>query len=204
MRSARIAEWILSLATIPERAAATVGDLLEEAGSHGVVWFWTSILSTMVALLWRDVMSAPRRMTRLAVIGYLYGFLLLAAAVPLLTVVMSIGVLVATALGIIDAQHPPAFQNSSIYGLFGWVLNIIVQFVVGRWLARRSPGQELAPCMVQVILGYVVGAVVWFLWGGILGAGSSILDVSNLAFYVLADVPLWAGAITVRFARLHS
>ena len=29
MRKASIAEWILSLVTTPERAAATVGDLLE-------------------------------------------------------------------------------------------------------------------------------------------------------------------------------
>ena len=204
MRNAYIAEWILSLVTTPERAAATVGDLLEDGGGHGVVWFWASVLSTMLALLWRDVLSNPRRMARLAVIGYLYQFLLYAAAVLSIAVVLGIGILVAAALGIIDPQHPPVFQNWPISGLFGVVIYIVVQFVVGRWLARRSPGQELAPCMVQVILGYVVAAVVWFLWSSISGVGYSILDVPNLAFYLLADASLWAGAITVRRARFHS
>jgi hypothetical protein len=199
MRSARIGEWILSLVTTSERAAATVGDLLENGVS--VVWFWASILSTMAALLWRDVVSDPRRMTRLAVIGYLYQFLLLAAAFLLLAVALVIGVLVAGALGVIDAQHPPAIQNWSIAGPLSWVLAMIVQFVVGRWLAKRSPGQELAPCLMQVILGYIVAAVVWFVWGGTLGVGHSILDIP---LFVLVDVPLWAGAITVRRARFHS
>jgi hypothetical protein len=46
MRNASIAEWILSLATSPERAAATVGDLLEKSSS-----FWLSVFGTFVSLV---------------------------------------------------------------------------------------------------------------------------------------------------------
>src|SRR5579862_9557472 len=52
MHSAQIAEWILSLVTTPERAAATVGDLMENASSQGRFWF--GVLRTAVSLLWRE------------------------------------------------------------------------------------------------------------------------------------------------------
>ena len=41
MRNAHLAEWILSLFTTRERAAATVGDLTENASARGALWFWS-------------------------------------------------------------------------------------------------------------------------------------------------------------------
>ena len=39
MRNATAAEWILTLTTTNDRAASTVGDLLEETSSRGGLWF---------------------------------------------------------------------------------------------------------------------------------------------------------------------
>ena len=51
MRSARIAEWVLSLGTTPARAASTVGDLMEGAQGRGRLWFWASVLQTTLSLM---------------------------------------------------------------------------------------------------------------------------------------------------------
>jgi hypothetical protein len=50
MREARIAQLILSLATTPDRAASTVGDLLKEADARGSMWFWSSVFHTTGSL----------------------------------------------------------------------------------------------------------------------------------------------------------
>src|ERR1035441_7999782 len=71
MRNATAAEWILSLATTPDRAASTVGDLLEEASARGVFWFWSSVLRTASSHLWRDLRAAPLRILGLAFSGLL-------------------------------------------------------------------------------------------------------------------------------------
>jgi hypothetical protein len=65
MRRASIAEWILSRATTPERAATIVGDLVEGAESHGTVWFWLSVIQTAFSLF-------PRRLSanRTELMGY--------------------------------------------------------------------------------------------------------------------------------------
>jgi hypothetical protein len=69
MRNARLAEWILSLVTTPERASATVGDLLEDRVAAGALRFWTAVVLTSLSLLWRDVAESPLRMLRLAALG---------------------------------------------------------------------------------------------------------------------------------------
>jgi hypothetical protein len=69
MRSATAAEWILSLATTPERAASTVGDLIEEAPPRGALWFWSNVLRTASSHIWRDLRAAPLRMLGLAFAG---------------------------------------------------------------------------------------------------------------------------------------
>jgi hypothetical protein len=56
MRKAAIAEWILSLATTPERAASTVGDLLERPSG-----FWLSVLRTFASLILDALISSPAR-----------------------------------------------------------------------------------------------------------------------------------------------
>ena len=57
MREARLAEWILSLVTAQERAASTVGDLLEERLTRGRFWF--EVLRTAGVSFCRDLFSHP-------------------------------------------------------------------------------------------------------------------------------------------------
>jgi hypothetical protein len=71
MRSAIAAEWILSLVTAPDRAAATVGDLMEEGSAHGVGWFWSNVLRTASGHVWRDVSDSPLRVLGFAFAGLL-------------------------------------------------------------------------------------------------------------------------------------
>lgn len=85
MRKVAVAEWILSLTVAPDRAATTVGDLVEDASTRGVVWFWSSILWTALSHFWRDLSSSPFRMVRLALRGWLAQISLTTLiAVPLL------------------------------------------------------------------------------------------------------------------------
>ena len=69
MRNARLAEWILSLVTTPERASATVGDLLEDRLHARGLRFWGAVLFAALSLLWRDLAASPLLMARLASLG---------------------------------------------------------------------------------------------------------------------------------------
>ena len=71
MRSTRVAEWILAQVTSRQRAAAVIGDLLEKVPVRGVLWFWWSVATTAVALVWRDVTAHPLRTLGLGLTGYL-------------------------------------------------------------------------------------------------------------------------------------
>jgi hypothetical protein len=75
MRNAAAAEWILSLVAEPDRAASTVGDLVEEASTRGTLWFWSSVLQTAGSHLWHALTVSPLRMLGLALWGYGANFL---------------------------------------------------------------------------------------------------------------------------------
>ena len=71
MRKALIAEWILSLATTPERAAATVGDLLERPSG-----FRLSVLRTFASLVIDGLAASPLRVAGLALVGFVAQYIL--------------------------------------------------------------------------------------------------------------------------------
>lgn len=200
MRNARLAEWILSLVTDPARATSTVGDFIEESLSHGPLWFWATVSWTAVALLSRDLASNPWRMARLAVFGLLVECLLI---VP---IELSIGLITAAAklavfgLGGFDPLNPPLWGGlpPPLYGALGYAPLVLVQFQVGRVLAKRSPGHELAPCVALMLLTSAVGLVVSWLWGVTLGVQNPVFEN---AVGLLWFAPLAAGAIIVRRRR---
>jgi hypothetical protein len=180
MRSSEVAEWILSLVTSPERAAATVGDLLENASELGT--FWLGVLRTAVSLLWQEVAAHPARMTGLAFRGFLVGlgllFVCFLIIIPLTLVLSRGGVQDET----IYASWP--FTAASILAL------ILVPFQQGRWLARRSPGQELAACLALAILTATVDAI---------PVALGMETISQLVLSIAAPlIPLFAGAVLVR------
>src|SRR5690348_277316 len=68
MRNIAMAEWILGLVTTRDRAATTVGDLVEE-GPGSVFGFWAAVVRIGGAYLWRGLTEDPARMTRVAILG---------------------------------------------------------------------------------------------------------------------------------------
>ena len=65
MHKDRIAEHLLGLVTDEYRAVSTVGDLMEHARDRGALWFWTNVLRTASALVWRTFMSEPGKFLKL-------------------------------------------------------------------------------------------------------------------------------------------
>jgi hypothetical protein len=57
MRSASIAEWIVSRFTSRSRAASVVGDLVEVKPHKGVFWFWASLAGIILSLTWRSFVA---------------------------------------------------------------------------------------------------------------------------------------------------
>ena len=210
MRNARIAEWFLSLVTTPDRAAAAVGDLLEVHSPHGSVRFWVSVVATLCAHIWGDLAAHPIRMAGLAVQGILLQLLFsVAMAIGL---ALLYGVISAVALQV-GARDPgllsgwwvnpaPWLVSGSLVA--GWIFALVGSYLVGRILARQSPGHELAPCVANVIMGFVLPYVVF----GSLGwpRGEPMLTAPGpwwpmFAYSFPPFVALMAGAIRVRRLR---
>ena len=57
--SFRIAEWLLSQVVASERAASTVGDLMEEVPARGRFWFWSCVARTVSSSAVRDFRAIP-------------------------------------------------------------------------------------------------------------------------------------------------
>jgi len=55
VRRANVAQRILAIATAPDRAAAVVGDLLEEESTGGRVSFWWTVARTTLGFAWLNV-----------------------------------------------------------------------------------------------------------------------------------------------------
>src|SRR5450631_629389 len=56
MRKARIAEWLITHVSTPQRASEVVGDLLEQNPS--TTQFWLTIIRILAALTWRWTLGA--------------------------------------------------------------------------------------------------------------------------------------------------
>ncbi|HKV49192.1 MAG TPA: hypothetical protein VJN69_13945 [Candidatus Acidoferrales bacterium] len=57
MLSARPAEWLIARFAGKRRAAAIIGDLLEDASERGPEWFWFSIAGIVLSLTWRYLLA---------------------------------------------------------------------------------------------------------------------------------------------------
>src|SRR5215831_11994523 len=157
MRNVHLAEWLLSLVVSRAGAASMVGDLLEEAHTRGTVWFWLSLAGTVCSLIWRDVAGNPIRMLSLALLGMVVQLALVVAAIVVVALGAFTVAIAAMAAGLFDPQHPPAWlvlTGDQSVGpfvvagvIFGFAAALLSQFQVGRVLAKRSPGHELAPCI---------------------------------------------------------
>ena len=70
MPSDRLAETILSLVIAPDRSAAAVGDLVEEADGRGRAWFWTSVARIALSSAGRDLLTKPVAMAVSAALAW--------------------------------------------------------------------------------------------------------------------------------------
>jgi hypothetical protein len=188
MRSIHIAEWILRLVTSRDRAASTAGDLLEEAATRNLVWFWSGVLRTAASLLWRDVAESPARIAGVAFIGL---------AVEVVT-----SMLVGGLSGVVFfvATGRQQIQLGSIWWTIGLgAQRLVMSLLIGRMLARWAPGRELAACLAYAILGLILSFIVIFVFPGGLG-------LSALLWLFLSDAaqrtPVLAGAAWGRYRRL--
>jgi hypothetical protein len=215
MHNARLAEWILSLVTTPERASATVGDLLEDRVHTNALRFWSAVLITTLSLLWQDVTASPLRMARLAALGLLLQLLLsvgVALGYWVLYGIVKFAWSTIVSFGIGTAWSGRlGFGGIALIAVCGWVLTMLSQFQVGRVLAKRSPGRELAPCIATTLLALALPLLIVVLSGGRaqFPTGQLIRDVvyGPVAVWALiAQIPpllaLLAGAARVRRQRL--
>jgi hypothetical protein len=199
MRSALAADWILSLVAAQDRAASTVGDLVEEASSRGVLWFWSSVLRTAGSHLWHDLSVSPLRTVRLAFWGLLanwwLGFLLASFAT-------TVWISVSDHLGL--GVH---FQGGSVISVPPWGYSILtiaictaVPFLVGWKVARRSDGRELAAAFALVALFAVFQLLVHYLSAMQVGRiGRPWPGIENAFSVFCARVPcVIAGAMLFR------
>jgi hypothetical protein len=179
MRSIHIAEGILALVTSRDRAASTVGDLVEEATARGVFWFWSGVLRTAASLLWRDVAERPARMTGLAFRG--------------LAIELSLSLLFLLLAGVVGAViRSPGGLNSVGWRLFFNAPTLVIPILIGRILARWAPGHELATCLAYAILHSIFNVVIMILFPGGIAFSALLRGILSDA---AEQSPLLAGAV---------
>jgi hypothetical protein len=69
MRDINPAERLLSLFTSPESAAGVVGDLSEERGQRGSMWFWRQVMGTAFSLCRGTWFASPGAVLLLVLFG---------------------------------------------------------------------------------------------------------------------------------------
>jgi len=200
MRKADVAEWLLSLTTSPVRASSIAGDLAEQAPLHGQGWFWGSLIRTLASLVWRVFADAPFRMTWMALLGTLIQILWMLLAI---VVIVTAHVTLIATLGLGSLEHYTDRESNPadpVWLLESCIAFAMASFLLGKWLAKRTPNQELA-----------VYAVIWFivhiLWIPLnllaTGGGQAIPGPGDLIMDVVATILgiLFTAAGVKRFQR---
>jgi len=189
MRKDRIAEWLLESVTTRQRAASTVGDLRESAAARGEAWFWLSVLGTAASLSRRGVADDPRGMLGLAFRGLLLAFLMQICLVFVTSAaVLAYKLLTSqtSSMGVVAGSLP--FWNRSAW--------LCAEFFVGRWMAHRAPGRELAAWLTLAILQFLIMLAL------LLATGSR--ESANWSGILLMTISCCLGALSVRRTSIHA
>jgi hypothetical protein len=164
MDKGRLAEWILTLAMEPAKAASVIGDLQETGASRDAGWFWSNVFQTLAATVWNDIKTQPLFVVGLAA----RGALLLCAF--LLSVFYARGFIFgfvrATASHSHLAHHPKEWLWPAMRGI-----SLLATFYVGRWTARRSLGRVIFACAAMAMVYpfvYYGFTVLWKEWPSLL------------------------------------
>jgi len=150
MHRMNIAESILALVTSRDRAASTVGDLMEGTATRRTVWFWSGVLRTAASLLWRDILEQSARFTGLALLGL---------AVYIGIDLIFAGLSGAAFFGVAMAIGHPLHLDSIAWKLWFTAPVLVSSLFIGWLLARWAPGRETAACVVYAIVASVYNLV---------------------------------------------
>ena len=201
MRRDRIAEVLLALVGPADRAASAVGDLTEQAPGRGGLWFWRAFSRLWVAMLGRDLMTAPLTMAvscAAAWFVYMLGSVAFGVALyVLVTLAWGMAHLLANHTGVellteilrIRIDWPP-IPASATYAVQAAVLFAITPFYVGWGSSRFWRGHEMSLALMTLIVWTAMSMFVPFVGIGI-RAYPAMVPV--MAMFVLA------GALFERF-----
>jgi hypothetical protein len=200
VRKADVAEALLSLVGSPERARSFVGDLMEERG-HGVLWFWRSVTRLWLAMLGRDVMTAPVTMAIGCTIAW-FVYMLFSAVLALIGYVVvtlawgiayvlnnHTGLELLTDLMRVRFDWPP-IPDVAVYSIQAVVLFAIAPFQIGRGSSWCWRGHEVSLAVVMLVVWTVMATFVPLVGVGITARPAM---VPVIVMFVLA------GALCERF-----
>ncbi len=189
MHNARIAEWLLALVTTKDRAAATVGDLMEQ--NRGAVWFWASVLGTSLSIAWNEVKAHPGKMALIAVVGFLLQHLS-GDAVALASV---------RAMAAWTRWHHVGVPLW--FSCKGYIDTFAISFLAGWLAARCAPRRELPAGLAMIAFGLTFMAIMITTIAVVaqpqsLAALSVLASRSVLLGTLLTVLSTFAGAIWAR------
>lgn len=190
MQKTDVAEWILSLTTSFERAASTAGDLAEESGNRGTAWFWISLARTALSVTFRDIISNPLAVIRLA--GMTLAYALFLGVVIMVAAVIG---------GFFLASNLPALGTYR-FGIPGYfaLLNALQQFLLGAFITRHGRGRELTTYVAFLLVLTISSAVLNLFMGGS-GYPSIMPTAESLITNIMQTTALVLG---IAYERKHS
>jgi hypothetical protein len=119
----------------------------------GRAWFWANVLQTAARYLWRDASGAPLRMLWLAISGLLET--LVAGGVLGWLMLGALGLLAPHWMASLTAGAAIPWQVEALRVLTG----LLVAFLVGRDVARRSDGREMASAASYLLFLTAISAL---------------------------------------------
>jgi hypothetical protein len=151
---------------------------MENGPARGAFWFWWYVSQTAFALLWSDLAAEPFFMAGLAFRGVmLLWFLCLALFVCLFISPVPFGLLFAGVAALTGAKVDPSMAF------------LALRFQVGRWIARRARGREMAACVAFVVVEMTVVPILgWVLFVRALGPYLQNAQ-SHMAAVTLPEMP---------------
>jgi hypothetical protein len=158
MDKGKIAEGLLALVMDPVRAASVSGDLLEAGASRTGFWFWSNVLQTVLATIWREVKAWPIFVLGLAIRGALVqSAIAYFVALPIVAVTISHQRM---------AHAHPFLWYPLLAMALGSVNLLVAPFFAGRWVARCSLGKEFAVCIAMTLVApFVIAGISFpFVW----------------------------------------
>lgn len=154
MPKERFAEWFLSLVAPPAHAASIVGDLMENAGAHGKLWFWDCVARTAFSLLWHHFTKFPCQIICGAILGY-YVYIALSLLLFIIGLFVagftwSIAYMLDNYTGLklvtewAGVRVPPSMPQWVLEWIATLTGSVVAPFMIGLFVVRRWPSRELA------------------------------------------------------------